>query len=169
MKKPEENKTEQEKFEATFLRDKKEGRTVSNHHKEYLGMDVPEDYFVQSKQSILDLVSKEKKETPVLYLRRPFQVAASTALLIALTIWYQMNSTISPSLEIASNDVLIESLFVEDTDMNEFVDAILVSEIVVEAEKSEQDLENVFINSLFINDSLVDDYAKESLLDNVVL
>ncbi len=163
-----------------FLKGKKGG--VSEHHKEYLGMDVPDGFFANSKQSILDLVkeegtrpyrterSGEEKTTPVFYLRRSFQVAASITLLVVLTVWFQFSKPdIDNAFEIASDDVLIESLFVEDIDMNRFVNDIVVSEIVVEAEISEQNLENIFMNSLFVEDSLIDGYTKESLLDHIIL
>jgi hypothetical protein len=174
----------------------------SKHHKEYLGMDVPEDYFAASKQSILDLVKEEPNEVgklhqdrlglkvpegffaaskqsilnevkekrskvKVFYLRQSFQVAASIAVLVALFIGIQFSNT-SDDFEIASNDVLIESLFVEDESMNDFVEELLVSEVVEEAEK-EKELENVLMNSLFVEDSLIEDYTKESLLENIIL
>lgn len=150
-----------------FLKDKI--GTTSEHHKAYLGMEVPEGYFASSKQSILDMVSKEKKETPVFYLRRSFQVAASITLLIALTIWFQFGGESTGNFEVASDDILIESLFVDDTDMNAFVEDVLVSEVMLEAEKSEQELENIFMNSLFVEDSLIDSYTKETLIDNIIL
>lgn len=142
--------------------------STSEHHKEYLGMDVPEGYFTSSKQSILDLVKEESpaKEVPVFYLRRSFQVAASIALLIAITIGFQFSN--SETLEIASDDLLIESLFVADESMNDFVEGILVSEVVEEAGK-EKEMEDVLMNSLFVEDSLIDNYTKETLLDNIIL
>ena len=151
-----------------FLKDKI--GDPSDHHKEYLGMEIPKDYFSSSKANILELVSKEKDETPVFYLRRSFQVAASITLLISITVWTLVfNQPTNDMLEIASDDILIESLFVEDTDMNAFISEVVVEEIMVEAEKSEQDLENIFINSLFVEDSLIDSYTKKSLIDNIIL
>ena len=152
-----------------FLKERTGG--VSQHHKEYLGMDVPEGYFSSSKQSILDLVKEEKSEIPVFYLRRTFQVAASITLLVVLAVAIQFGSgdNLNDDFGIASDDTLIESLFVEEDDMNSFLDEVLVSEVVVEAEKSEQELENILMNSLFLEDSLVDSYTKESLIDNIIL
>ncbi|MFY0630141.1 MAG: hypothetical protein JXR05_07145 [Flavobacteriaceae bacterium] len=151
-----------------FLKEKV-GVSSSEHHKEYLGMGVPENYFSNSKATILDLVS-EKKIVPVFYLRRSFQVAASLTLLVCLSIAIRFSTTNTPDdLFIASDDVLIESLFVDDANVSEFMNDVLVSEIVVEAEVSEQNLENILMNSLFIEDSLIDGYAKKSLLDNIIL
>jgi hypothetical protein len=145
---------------------KKEKSDTTQHHKEKLGMEIPDGYFEVSKQSILAKVREDKPKTKVFYLRRSFQVAASIALLIALTIWTQFPDSEIP--EIASNDILIESLFIEDDSMNDFVEELLVSEVVEEAEK-EKELEDVFMNSLFVEDSLLDNYTKESLLDNIIL
>ena len=150
-----------------FLKEKT--GSSSQHHKEYLGMDVPEGYFASSKQSILDMVKEEstqEKEVPVFYLRRSFQVAASIALLIALTIGFQISN--GEDFEIASDDMLIESLFVSDEGMNDFVEGVLVSEVVEEAGK-EKEMEDALINSLFVEDSLLDNYTKETLLDNIIL
>lgn len=149
---------------SAFLKEKI--GSTSEHHKQYLGMDVPEGYFKSSKKSILDLVKEEKKETPVFYLRRSFQVAASITLLVALTVWFQFSN--SDTLEIASNDILIESLFVEDESMNDFLEEVLVSEVVEEAGK-EKEMENVLMNSLFVEDSLLDSYTQDALLDNIIL
>ena len=165
MKKSEEHNNQNSN---NFLKEK-ETISASDHHKEYLGMDVPEDYFQTSKANILDAISK-KKQAPVFYLRRPFQIAASLTILVCLSIVIRMSSVEDLNdFEIASNDILIESLFVEDTDMNAFVNDIVMTEIVVEAEMSEQDLENILMNSLFVDDSLLDDYTKKSVLDNIIL
>ena len=148
-----------------FLKEKT--GSSSQHHKAYLGMDVPEGYFTSSKQSILDLVKEEKKETPVFYLRRSFQVAASITLLVVLAISFQFSNS-ATTKDIAYDDLLIESLFVEDDNMNDFVEGILVSDEVEEAGKGKE-MEDFLINSLFVDDSSLEDYTNDSLLDNVIL
>tara|TARA_R110001632_G_scaffold198615_2_gene320934 strand:+ start:11 stop:529 length:519 start_codon:yes stop_codon:yes gene_type:complete len=172
MKKSAKNKNmNSEKLEGNFLKEKGQVST-SSHHKEYLGMDVPKDYFKNSKANILDLIAEKevKKVVPMFYVRRPFQVAASLVILIGLSIILRLsNSDAIEDISIASNDILIESLFIEDTDMNQFVNDIVVNEIMMEAEVSEQKLENIFINSLFVEDSLIDSYTNKSLLDNIIL
>lgn len=140
----------------------------SEKHKDFLGMDVPEGYFASSKKSIMDLVQQEDepKVVPVFYLRRSFQIAASIAILVLMTVWFQLNDQVE--MEIASNDILIESLFVDDDGMNDFLEDVLVSEVVEEADK-EKEMEEIIINSLFVEDSLLDNYTNESLLDNIIL
>lgn len=143
--------------------------TGSKLHKEKFGMDIPQDYFANSKSAILDLVADETRKTKVFYLRKPFQIAASIALLLGVIFTMQFIVNPSNDLVVDADNILVESLFVEDDLMNSFIDETIVSEIVVEAEKSEQDLENIFINSLFVEDSLLDNYTNESLLDQIVL
>ncbi|MDT7832834.1 hypothetical protein RQM59_10620 [Flavobacteriaceae bacterium S356] len=146
---------------------------VSEHHKELLGTDIPEGYFKNSKQRILDLVKEDAPKKQKVVLLRPrfkYAIAASVAILVSLTIWFQSSSGLDSSeLNELADDALINSLFVEDTDMEAFTNDILVSEVMVKAEISEQSLENVFMNSLFVEDSLVDDYMGKSLLENVIL
>ena len=146
---------------------------VSEHHKELLGTDIPEGYFKNSKQQILDLVKEDapkKQKVVVLRPRFKYAVAASVAILLSVTIWFQSSGGLESSeLNELADDALLNSLFVEDTDMDTFTNDILVSEVMVKAEISEQSLENVFMNSLFVEDSLVDDYMGKSLLENVIL
>ena len=52
--------------------------------------------------------------------------------------------------------------------MNDFIEEILVSEVVEEAGK-EKEMEDVLMNSLFIEDSLLDNYTQDALLDNIIL
>ena len=153
----------------SILGEKSKLKTFSEHHQNELGMNVPENFFTQSKESIMDLVKEEKKSVPVFYLQRSFQVAASIAVLVILTFVFQLSSNKEAEVYVASDDVLIESLLVEDGSINTFLEDVLVAEVVVEAEKSEQELENVFLNSLFVEDTLLDDYTKKSLLDHVIL
>lgn len=158
-----------------FLKGKSKGMSFTQHHQDELGMDVPKDFFASSKQNILDLVKEEvsqdnapNKVTKVFYLRRSFQIAASIAALVVLTVWFQVSNSDS-EIYVASDDTLIESLFVTDDSMNDFVDGLLVSEVVEGAEKSEQELENIFINSLFVEDTLLESYTNKSLVDHIIL
>lgn len=145
----------------------------SKQHKEMLGTDIPEGYFKSSKKRILDLVQEEtpkKQKLIILQPRFKYAIAASIAILLALTIWIQNIDGVNTSeLNELADDALINSLLIEDTDMDAFADDILVSEVMVKAEISEQNLENVFMNSLFVEDSLIDNYMGKSLLENIIL
>lgn len=159
---------------GSFLDHNYANGNVSKRHKELLGTDVPEGYFKSSKQRILDLVKAEeapKKQKVVLFQPRlRYAIAASVAILVSVTLWLQSSGGLDASeLNELADDALLNSLFVEDTDMDTFTNDVLVSEVMVKAEVSEQSLENVFMNSLFLEDSLVDDYMGKSLLENVIL
>lgn len=175
---------------------KKHGQDIDQMHEDHLGMEIPEGYFAASKQRILDTVSSKEwvddmpqREVPKKRAGRIFRLnrtiayplAASIVLLIAIAIGLQTND--KPQLPVedpetvvsigiekeGADEFLIRSLFVDDTEIDEFTTHYLVEQVVVEAELSEQQMENIFINSLFIDDSLVDDYLQESLLEQVVL
>jgi len=157
---------------------------LANLHKEKLGLEIPDGYFSKSKLDILDAIPKEEENKQTLFWLKPrfaYPIAASLVLLISITFLWQ-NNTPETNLEVSdiekielfnmdfsSDEFLVSSLFVEDSKMDQFVDAFIMKEIIVEADISEQKLENIFINSLFIDDSLIDNYTQNSILENMVL
>lgn len=155
-------------------------KNITKRHKEKLGLDIPEGFFNTSKDSILNAVSENKKQT--LFTLKPiisYAVAASIILLLGLVYWLQNNGSqlnsdknnteeIS-SLFLNSEDFLVSSLLIDDNNMDNFMDDFIVNNIIVEAELEEQALENIFINSIFIEDSIINTYLDESLIENVVL
>ena len=152
----------------------------SKLHKDKLGLDIPEDYFVNSKKDILKTVST-KAATKLVFGLKPviaYSLAASLVLLITFSIWMRMS--FSPlehevtdmetsELSVYSNDVLVSSLLIDDSEMEAFVDEYILEEIFVETELSELELEDAFMNSLFVEDSLVDDYVDKQLIENIIL
>lgn len=157
---------------------------LSNLHKDKLGLEIPDGYFSKSKLDILDAIPKEMENKQTLFWLKPrfaYPIAASIVLLISLTFLWQNNTPETNiditdiekieifNLDFSSDDFLISSLFVEDSKMDQFVDAFIMKEIIVEADILEQKLENIFINSLFIDDSLIDNYTQNSILENMIL
>lgn len=166
----------------SFL-EKQTKASITEHHKAYLGTDIPKDYFTRSKTAILEQVaaieaSQPKKKT-IFWLQPKVQyaAAASIAILLSFTIWIQSNNAINTSVSPNTNfeifaeteNSLINSLFVEDTEINAYADAVLVHEVLAKANASEEKLENIFINSLFVNDSLIDNYTDDEFLENIIL
>ena len=159
-------------------------RDLANLHKEKLGLEIPDGYFSKSKLDILDAIPKHEESKQAVFWLNPkfaYPIAASIILLISITFLWQ-NNTPKNNLEItdiekieafnmdfSSDEFLVSSLFVEDSEMDQFVDAFLMKEFIVEADISEQKLENIFINSLFIDDSLIDNYTQNSILENMIL
>jgi hypothetical protein len=64
---------------------------------------------------------------------------------------------------------LLTSLLIEEDEIGSFMDEVVINEIVVKAELSEQELENIFLNSLIEEDSSADTYLEESLIKEIVL
>lgn len=157
---------------------------ISKHHKKYLGTEVPERYFAKSKMSILDKIKEEAitevpktaKKQIVFWMKPQFKyiAAASVVFIFALTTWLQKadNNTINENnIEFLafSDDVLINSLLIEDSEMDLFVDGTLINEILIKAEVSEQKMDDLFLNSLFVEDSLIDNYTDDGFLETIIL
>ncbi|APZ44875.1 hypothetical protein BW723_00600 [Polaribacter reichenbachii] len=165
-----------------FLKEGLQG-DISKHHKEYLGTTIPKDYFAQSKISILDKIKEEArleeepKKQMVFYLQPQFKyiAAATLVFILSLTVWLQnsnnANVIIETNLEelTFSDDVLINSLLIEDSEIDAFTDATLFNEIVVKAELTEQKMDNLILNSLIVEDSLLDNYIDYELLETIIL
>lgn len=157
---------------------------ISERHKDKLGMDIPEDFFTKSKESILNKVIIPEKPKQTIFWLRPmvaYPMAASIILAIALTFWTQKDNVVNNeqltntenfkllNSEILDGDFLTASLMFSDSDMDKFLDNYIMNNIVIEAEKSEQQLENIFLNSVLIEDSLINSYIDKSLIENIVL
>ncbi|NJN49970.1 MAG: hypothetical protein HC798_01055 [Polaribacter sp.] len=73
-----------------FLKEKEVG--ISQHHKDFLGLDVPENYFANSKSKIL--AATIQKEAKVVKIEKKnhhlkiYSIAASIALLISISLWF---------------------------------------------------------------------------------
>jgi hypothetical protein len=164
-----------------FLKEDIHKKDLAHKHKAHLGMDVPDNYFSKSKETILKSLQIEKEQKQTLFWLKPaiaYPIAASIVILIGIVIWMQKDTkAISPmtntqmvqASEDATDHFLLSSLLVEEDKLDAFMDDFIVNEILVEAELSEQQLENIFINSLFIEDSLIDSYIDENLIENIVL
>ncbi len=159
----------------------KGNQNLATNHKEKLGLKVPDGYFSRSKQEILTSIEKMDSPGRPIFGLRPayaYPMAASLILLIGLLFWLQfadpgietqLSDIETIDFDFPSEDILISSLFVNDSDMDSFVNEYFLNEVVLEAERSEQELENIFMNSLFVEDSLIDDYVDKNLIEKVVL
>ncbi len=178
MKKSTENNNNQ-----SFLKEGLKG-DISKHHKKYLGTDIPEGYFVKSKMSILDKIKEEhvteeviSKKGKLFWMQPQFKyiAAASLVFILSLTVWLQSSSN-QNDLDIInietlafSEDVLINSLLIEESEVDAFEDATLFNEVLVKAELSEQKLDNLILDSLFVEDTLLDDYINEGMFESIIL
>jgi hypothetical protein len=159
----------------------KGNQNLATNHKEKLGLEIPDGYFSRSKQEILTSIEKLDLPGKLIFGLRPafaYPIAASLILLIGLLFWLQfadpgiktqLSDIESIDFKFPKEDILISSLFVSDSDMDSFVNEYILNEVVLEAERSEQELENIFLNSLFVDDSLIDSYVDKNLIEKVVL
>lgn len=144
-------------------------------------MTTPEGYFSRSKKEILTSIAEMDSPRRMIFGVRPvfaYPIAASLVLLIGLLFWSrttdsEINTHITGieaiDIEFPSEDILISSLLVSDSDMDTFINDYFLNEVLLEAERSEQELENIFMNSLFVEDSLIDVYVDKNLIEKVVL
>ena len=178
------NEINSESEENKFLNDG--FSNISEHHQEYLGTSIPEDYFSKSKHSILDKISekanknvidKKPKKQLVFYMRPQFRyfAAASLVFILSLTVWLQNSNnkddfnTVNVEAYAYQDDILINSLLVDDSELDAFADATLFNEVLVKAELSEQKLDNLILNSLIVEDSLLDNYMDDEFVETIIL
>ncbi|SEQ12722.1 hypothetical protein SAMN05421824_1234 [Hyunsoonleella jejuensis] len=159
-------------------------KDISKLHKEKLGMDIPDNFFAKSKKNILNKIIQEEQPRQTIFWLRPiiaYPIAASIVLAITLTLWMQNKDTVNTEQitntktiktinpDILNGDFLTSSLLISDSEMNTYLNSYLVTNVIIEAELSQQQLENIFINSVFIEDSLINNYLDKSLIENIVL
>lgn len=169
---------------SPFLKEGISERGQAQVHKEYLGMQVPDDYFKQSKEIILKSIPmKNEQERRVFGLNRfiAYPIAASILILVAVAFWLQYrgaeNVPVQQETKVAGvwergmteGDFLVNALLVDEAEMSRFADDYLFEQIVVKTELSEQQLEELFINTMLVEDSLVNDYLDEGLVEQIVL
>lgn len=171
------NKIKLESNQTNFLQE--DFSDINEHHKKYLGTNVPEGYFEKSKLSILDKIKEKQiaevieapKKGKVFWLQPQFRyiAAASVVFILSLTIWLQnTNDTLveEDTIELLSfnDDVLINSLFVEDEELEAYTNTTLMNEVVIKAELSEQIMDDFILDSMILEDSLSDDKFIETLI-----
>ncbi len=178
------NNNKQEHSENTFLKESFDANKITQNHKDFLGLDIPDAYFSKSKKEILEALPKVQKRKTSIFGMQPifaYPIAASLLLLIGIAIWFQ-NSKLKTDIQVTDIEgieinnldlpfdaVLINSLLVENSEIDRFMDTYIIDEIIVEANISEDKLDAILINSFFIKDTLIDDYFNETLLDNLIL
>ncbi|TXD54395.1 MULTISPECIES: hypothetical protein [unclassified Polaribacter] len=158
---------------------------ISKHHKKYLGTELPKGYFAKSKLSILERIQDEAKIAPIekpkkhlVFWTQPqfkYRAVASLVFMLSLTVWLQNSNKedaiSAPSFELLafSDDVLVNSLLIEDSEVDAFTEAILFKEVLVKAELSEQKLDNLILNSLILEDSLLGSYMDDKFIESIIL
>jgi hypothetical protein len=126
-----------------------------NHkkHEEDLGLHLPEDYFSKSKANILSQVSSKKRSKLIMFSRKTIVWSTTVAALLIFTITlfkhnefsttgtitnivsdtisaFQNENAINNDVVISTEDVLLASLFVEESNVNAYVDNYIKEEII---------------------------------------
>lgn len=131
-------------------------KKIREKHREELGYSLPKDYFKNSKIEILESINSGKRGRLILFSKRNVgwtMVAAGLALLVTLNVFrtggvtgieeietilsdslnQQKNSHLAMEEEAsAEDDILVSSLFVEDDDIDDFIDSYVLDEMVQE-------------------------------------
>ncbi|MGY5351669.1 hypothetical protein ACXGQW_03750 [Wenyingzhuangia sp. IMCC45533] len=134
----------------TFNNHREEKEQVSTNsnqqknHVEDLGLEVPENYFKNSKQSILDKIAEESQETQydttIIDWRRKrvgLFIAASVAIIFGLAIlkvqqtYFDVDKKHTHKMALLEeNDDLINSLFVEEYEAEDVIDDFFVDKLL---------------------------------------
>ena len=140
-------------------------------HTEELGFGMPDNYFSTSKIDILDQVFHEKKSKVVPLFRNKVMwfAAAGIALIVALTVFKPAGmSTINEiptviadtvgqmrNLDLINSeffiedDMLVASLFIDDSEIDDFIDNYIIEETVIDE---------------YIDSFLLDDLTGETMI-----
>lgn len=124
-------------------------------HEEDLGLSLPKDYFLKSKAEILEKVSNKKEFRFGIFTkeRMLWSIAASVAVLLSLTVFKpntlpvidKIPAIVSDTVNGLKNNwlaqenfmfddknILISSLFVEDNEIDDFVNDYVMDEFIFE-------------------------------------
>ena len=140
-------------------------------HTEELGLGMPEDYFEKSKIDILDKVYHEKKSKVIPLFRNKVMwfAAAGIALIVAMSVFKpstpstvnEIHSVIADTVVQMRNldlinseffvedDMLVASLFVDDADIDSYIDNYIIEETVIDE---------------YIDEFLLDDLTGETMI-----
>lgn len=149
-------------------------KNLDKIHKKNLGLSVPENYFSTSKSKLLAKIA-HKKETKVVKFYQNKLVwfaAASIALLVALTVFNPTNtsnldkasSIVSDTLNKIQNtdliqelfitdtqDILVASLFMDDTEISNYIANNIIEELIIDEEIDYFILENLMLEENNLN------------------
>jgi len=164
-------------------------------HTTDLGLQLPEGYFSNSKEEIISKIASHKRAKLVIFSRKNvfWAAAASVILLFSVEFFkprefestnpvtnfvsdtddaFQNKSASNNTLSTSTEDVILTSLFVEDSTLNEYVDNYIKEAIINNVLDLMTSKEDVLLSSLFVEDSHVDEYVenfiKEAIINKVL-
>ncbi len=128
-------------------------KKMHEKHRDDLGLDLPQNYFSKSKKELLESVSSSKRSKLIIFSKRNigWSLAAAVALLITLNVFKtsgisgidEFDAVVSDTLnqyknshlaleEVEQNqdDILVSSLFIDDTEIDEYLDSYVLDEMM---------------------------------------
>lgn len=143
-------------------------KNIDEIHKKDLGFETPENYFSNVEKEILSKISAQNKPKVIPFYRKKIVwfAAASIAFVIALTIYKQQIATsiktvpqivldtlnLDENLNLASDyifeeDVLVASLFINDNNIENFVNNAFIKSVA-----SDENLDDYIVDNLMNED-----------------
>lgn len=99
-------------------------------HKKDLGLELPEDYFKNSKMAILEKIKEEEKTKVIPLYRKKAVIWVASIVAVFLMVITVYNPFISE--EIPADDVLIASLLTDESNVDNLVDDYVNDELLTE-------------------------------------
>lgn len=143
-------------------------KNIDEIHKKDLGFETPENYFSNVEKEILSKISAQNKPKVIPFYRKKvvWFAAASIAFVIAITIYKQQIATsiktvpqivldtlnLDENLNLASDyifeeDVLVASLFINDNNIENFVNNAFIKSVA-----SDENLDDYIVDNLMNED-----------------
>lgn len=137
-------------------------------HKEDLGLTIPEDYFSQSKNEILNKVVNKKQPRLILFYNKKvmWTMAAAIALFFGLKIYNEYSYSKINQIPMAVSDTIdrLETgnspLMLSDTNPELKEDHLNTKNIMIKES-------DVLVKSLFVEDSEIDEYVVNYMLEDI--
>jgi hypothetical protein len=141
-------------------------KKMHGKHTENLGLEVPKNYFSKSKSKIVALTLDKKKSKLIQLRKRVIWIAAAgIALLFALTI-FKPNATLnSDKISTIASDTVekINNFYLENDKLFSLEDAVLLTSLYVDENQMDAYVDINFIDEIII-DEYIDVYILESTL-----
>ncbi len=135
-------------------------------HLQDLGLEVPKDYFSKSKSKI-EAFTFTKKKSKLIQLRNSFiwMAAAGIALIFALTVYKFNTDPNAGGISTKASDTIekIQKNYLNNDKLFSDEDAILLSSLYVDENQI-----NDFVDNTFIDEIIIDEYIDAYIIENTM-
>jgi hypothetical protein len=102
---------------------------ANKRHQKDLGLDIPENYFASSTKSILEKTINQKRGKVISLSKKIYAWSAAAVVLLLFTLAIYNPTSSGDNIE---EDVLIASLFTEESNMDVFLEEFVNNELLTE-------------------------------------